>query len=107
LQREPNTGLALLAELEAAQHQDPDFDAELNELRPVLEGQAVVHEVEARRWVEALALALQASLLLRSGSPMADAFCTSRIGGDHGNAYGTLPRDFELGTLIGRAWQDG
>ena len=104
LQREPHTGRALLAELEAAQNVDPDLDTEIAELRPVLEGQTVPSEVEARRWVEALALALQASLLLRNDSPMAAAFCSTRIGGDHGNAYGTLPRDFELGSLIGRAW---
>ena len=48
--------------------------------------------------------ALQGSLLLRNGSPMADAFCTTRIGGDHGLAYGTLPRDFDLGVLMARAW---
>lgn len=104
LQREPHTGGALLAELEAAQNVDPDLDTEIAELRPVLEGRTVPGEVEARRWVEALALALQASLLLRNDSPMAAAFCSTRIGGDHGNAYGTLPRDFELGSLIGRAW---
>lgn len=104
LQREPHTGRAVLAELEAAQNVDPDLDAEIAELRPVLEGRTVPGEVEARRWVEALALALQASLLLRNDSPMAAAFCSTRVGGDHGNAYGTLPRDFELGSLIGRAW---
>jgi len=107
LQREPQTGRALLAELEAALQLDPDLDAEIAELRPVLEGRSVPGEVEARRWVEALALALQASLLLRNGSPMAAAFCSTRIGGDHGNAYGTLPRDFELGALIERAWRVG
>jgi len=104
LQREPHTGRALLAELESALQLDPDLDVEIAELRPVLEGHRAPGEVEARRWVEALALALQASLLLRNGSPMAAAFCATRIGGDHGNAYGTLPRDFELGALIRRAW---
>jgi len=104
LQREPQTGQALLAELEAARHLDPDFDAELKELRPVLVGEAEVPQVEARRWVEALALALQASLLLRNGSPMAEPFFCSRIGGDHGNALGTLSRDFDFGALIARAW---
>ena len=101
---EPQTGQALLAELDAASHLDPDFDAELKALRPVLVGEAQVPEVEARRWVEALALALQASLLLRNGSPIAEPFCCSRIGGDHGNALGTLSRDFNLGPLIARAW---
>ena len=104
LQREPQCGQALLAELELALHLDPDFDAELNSLRRVLEGTAEMAEVEARRWVEAFALSLQASLLLRSGSPVAEAFCTSRIAGDHGNAYGTMSRDFDFAQLISRAW---
>lgn len=106
LAKDADTGRALLAELEGALHLDPDFDAELKELRPVLQGEASVPEAEARRWVEAIALALQASLLLRSDSPMADAFCTTRIGGDHGLAYGTLPRDFDLHALMARAWPD-
>ncbi len=103
LAREPETGLALLAELDTAYHLDPDYDAHVHSLRAVLNGQAQVHEVEARRWVEALALALQACVLLSSASPMAEAFCTSRLAGDHGNVYGTLSRDFDLGRLIERA----
>jgi putative acyl-CoA dehydrogenase len=104
LQREPQCGQVLLAELELAQHLDPDFDAELNSLRRVLEGTGEMAEVEARRWVEAFALSLQAGLLLRNGSPMAEAFCTSRIAGDHGNAYGTMSRDFDFAQLMNRAW---
>lgn len=104
LQREPQCGQVLLAELEVAQHLDPDFDAELNSLRRVLEGTGEMAEVEARRWVEAFALSLQAGLLLRNGSPMAEAFCTSRIAGDHGNAYGTMSRDFDFAQLMNRAW---
>ncbi len=49
-------------------------------------------EAEARRICECLALALQASLLLRfSPVPIADAFCASRLEGDGGRAFGTLP----------------
>jgi putative acyl-CoA dehydrogenase len=49
-------------------------------------------EGQARRLAEKTALALQASLLLRhSSSALADAFCASRLGGDGGYAFGTLP----------------
>jgi putative acyl-CoA dehydrogenase len=49
-------------------------------------------ECEARRFAERLALALQASLLIRFSPPaISDAFCASRIEGDAGRAFGTLP----------------
>ena len=39
-----------------------------------------------------MALALQASLLVRYGdAAVADAFCASRLSGDWGHAFGTLP----------------
>jgi putative acyl-CoA dehydrogenase len=53
---------------------------------------ADVREPDARRLSERLALALQASLLIRfSPAPVADAFCASRLGGDWGHSFGTLP----------------
>ena len=46
----------------------------------------------ARRLVERMALPLQGSLLVRYGDPaVADAFCATRLDGDWGNAFGTLP----------------
>jgi putative acyl-CoA dehydrogenase len=49
-------------------------------------------EEEARRLVELLALAVQASLLVRFGRPeVAEAFAASRLEGDWGRTYGTLP----------------
>ena len=49
-------------------------------------------ETRARRIVERMALALQGSLLVRHAPPaVADAFCASRLAGDGGLQYGTLP----------------
>jgi putative acyl-CoA dehydrogenase len=49
-------------------------------------------ETRARGLVERMALALQASLLIRFGDPaVADAFCATRIEGNWGHAFGTLP----------------
>ncbi len=49
-------------------------------------------EFRARGLVERMAVALQASLLVRHGDPaVADAFCASRLDGEHGEAFGTLP----------------
>ena len=61
-------------------------------------------EVAARgSLVERLALALQASLLLRAGSPMAAAFCASRLRQRHGLAFGTLPHDTGFAAILDRA----
>jgi len=46
----------------------------------------------------------QAALLLRSGSPMAEAFCYSRLGGAHGWTFGTLdPAEIDTAPLLQRA----
>jgi putative acyl-CoA dehydrogenase len=61
-------------------------------------------ETRARTFVEQLALAFQASLLLRYSEPaVAETFCASRLGGDHGYAFGTLPRGVEFDKIIDRA----
>ena len=60
-------------------------------------------EARARRLVERLGLALQASLLVRYGDPaVADAFCASRLNGEGGLAYGTLPRRVDSAAIVER-----
>jgi putative acyl-CoA dehydrogenase len=60
-------------------------------------------EVRARVIVEHMGLALQASLLMRHGDPaVAEAFCRSRLDGEHGRAYGTLPADVDFKGIIER-----
>jgi putative acyl-CoA dehydrogenase len=60
-------------------------------------------ELRARRVVETMALALQGSLLVRFGDPaVADAFCASRLGGDGGLEYGTLPAGTDFAAIIER-----
>ena len=60
-------------------------------------------EARARRLTEALAVVLQGSLLVRYGGPaVADAFAVSRLGGDWGGAFGTLPAGVDTGTIIKR-----
>ena len=72
-------------------------------LLPMLDGHSAPAEAGARALVERLALALQAAVLLRAGSPIAPAFCRSRLGGAHGLAFGTLPDDTDFGPLLARA----
>lgn len=104
LGREPDTAAALLAELDAAVGMDAAFDARAQALRPLLLGTTSAAECDGRRVTEDLALALQASVLLRAGSPIADAFCRSRLGGQHGLALGTLPTDTPFECLLARAF---
>ncbi len=100
LAREPEAGAALLAEIEAARGLHTALDAALAALPANL---ANADEAGARLLVERIALALQASVLLRAGSPVADAFCRSRLGGAHGFAMGTLPSELATGAAIERA----
>ncbi len=89
LAKEPDTAPALLEELESAAGVDPRYDEHLAGLRTEL---AAPTEAGARRLAESIALALQASLMIRfAASELADAFVASRLGGDHGGAFGTLP----------------
>jgi len=60
-------------------------------------------ELRARSLVERMALALQASLLVRYGDEaVADAFCASRLEGDWGNAFGTLPAGVDHARIVER-----
>ena len=58
----------------------------------------------ARRVVEDLGMALQASLLVRHApAAVSDAFCSSRLGGQAGRAYGTLPAGVDANAIVDRA----
>ena len=104
LGREPDTAEALFAELALSRGADARLDAAVASLRQQL---AETDQVGARRLVERMALALQASLLVRHAPhPVADAFCASRLGGDWGHAFGTLPAGTGLETILERALPD-
>jgi putative acyl-CoA dehydrogenase len=104
--REPAGLPAFLGECELAAGADARFDAHLTKLRDRLGtlGSEGDPQFQARRIVEELALALQASLLVRhSPAAVADAFC-ARLNGDGGRAYGTLPASVDAGAIIDRAY---
>ncbi|WP_405013483.1 acyl-CoA dehydrogenase family protein [Kitasatospora sp. NBC_01539] len=101
--RHPATVAALLTELDAAAGADRRLDAATAALRKQL-GDLTDLEYRTRRLVEQMALALQGSLLVRYGDPaVADAFCASRLGGDHGGAFGTLPAGVDTAAVLDRA----
>ncbi len=103
--REPETRTALMDELEAATGMHAALDVQIASLRHALSDLADA-EAGARFLVERVALALQASVLLRAGSPVADAFCRSRLAGNHGLVFGTLPGDAGFSALMARALPD-
>jgi putative acyl-CoA dehydrogenase len=49
-------------------------------------------------------LVLQGSLLVRHApAAVADAFCASRLAGDWGYAFGTLPTNVDTASIVERA----
>ncbi|MGZ5333782.1 MAG: DNA alkylation response protein, partial [Solirubrobacterales bacterium] len=78
------------------------FDAYVEELREDLTDMTEI-ETRARGLVERMALSHQGSLLLRFGDEaVADAFCASRLAGDWGGAFGTLPAGTDFARIIER-----
>jgi len=104
IDRDPDALQPVLREIEMAKGMDPHLDATIGWLRGAA-GQRERMEGIARRLVETLALALQASLLLRfSPACVSQAFCASRLGRDWGFAFGTLGPQVEFRKIIERSW---
>jgi putative acyl-CoA dehydrogenase len=100
--RNPQSVEAFLAEVAEGAAADPRLEAAAAALRDELSDLEAI-ESRARRVVERMALALQASLLVRYGDQAtADAFCASRVGGESGLAFGTLPPGVDFGRIIER-----
>ncbi|MGP4003839.1 acyl-CoA dehydrogenase family protein [Streptomyces sp. 8N706] len=106
LAKEPTALDAFLAEVDAAAGTDHRLDAAVARVRAALPRLTDPDgaQLHARRLAEEMALVLQGSLLVRHSHPaVADAFCASRLGGDWGNAFGTLPAGTDLGPILDRA----
>ncbi len=101
--KDPVSLEAFWAEVDQASGADARLDAYAAEVRREL-ARASDLEGRARRLVERLALALQGSLLVRHApAEVADAFCASRLAGDWGHAFGTLPGGLALPAILDRA----
>jgi len=108
LVREPDGLTAFIAECELAGGADARLDAHLSRVRERVQalrgGDGEQAQFGARRLAEDLALALQGSLLVRHApSAVADAFCASRLAGESGRAYGTLPAGVDARAIVERA----
>ena len=103
MQRESETLEAFLNEIAQAHGANARLDAFADELTRRLTNPAGLEPV-ARRVVEMMAFALQASLLARySSSAIADAFCATRLDGDWGRAFGTMPQALDTQAIVDRA----
>ncbi|WP_031507920.1 acyl-CoA dehydrogenase family protein [Streptomyces megasporus] len=106
LTKEPASLDAVLAEADAASGADARLDAAVAGVRTMLPElkDPVTAQLRARVLAERLALVLQGSLLVRHSHPaVADAFCASRLGGEWGHAFGTLPPGADLDAILTRA----
>ena len=93
---------ALHAELAPARRAHAGLDAFAAQLFVRIEEAS--NEIEARRLAQDIALAVQAALLAQHAPDFVlDAFCRSRLAGDWGHAFGTLPANIEFDALIARA----
>jgi putative acyl-CoA dehydrogenase len=108
--KEPDGLPAFLAECELALGLDRRLDEHLDRVRAEAAAAFRLREREggagflARRVVEDLAVALQASLLVRfSPDAVADAFCAARLSGQGGRVYGTLPAGVDAAAIVDRA----
>ena len=102
LTREPASAEAMFSELDRARGADSRLDDAVIGLKA---GLCDLDDVEARarRLVERMALVLQGSLLVRHApTAVADAFCASRLAGDWGHAFGTLPRGVDTAAVLSR-----
>jgi putative acyl-CoA dehydrogenase len=96
--KEPEGVVAFMEECELARGANAHLDAHLDALKQMQPDQHT-----ARRTVEDLGFAFQASLLVRHAPPVvSDAFCAARLG-DSGRAYGTLPAGIDVRAIVDRA----
>ncbi|MFL6157499.1 MAG: acyl-CoA dehydrogenase family protein [Marmoricola sp.] len=107
LGREPASLEALMAELALSSGADPRLDAAIGRLGNELTDLEDI-ETRSRSLVEQMALVLQGSLLVRHApAAVADAFCATRLDGQGGFAFGTLPAGTDFTAILDRALPEG
>jgi len=101
--KSPESVPAFLDEVRTAKGGDRRLDRAIDRLEAELR-HPEEHEARARRIVERMAIAMQASLIIRhSPAAVADAFCATRLGDEGGGAYGSLPAGLDQRAIVARA----
>ena len=102
LKRGPDVAAALHHELLPARGQHSAFERFVVSLPERIEDFS--EECDARRLAQDVALAVQGALLAQHAPPAVfDVFCRSRLAGDWGQSFGTLPAGVDFDTIINRA----
>ena len=102
LSQSPQAGEMFLDELKRARGANAALDHAIGDVERQLK-QTPIEQSDARRFVEGLALALQAALLVQHAPAfISDAFCAARLG-DAGLAYGALSEKVDNAAIIARA----
>jgi putative acyl-CoA dehydrogenase len=103
--KEPEGLPAFMAEVELASGANAHLDAHVAALKARIAGLANGDpQWSARRIVEDMGVALQASLLVRNAPAfVSDAFCVARLGDERSTTYGTLPAGVDAKAIIDRA----
>ncbi|MEX0406946.1 isovaleryl-CoA dehydrogenase [Aquibium sp. LZ166] len=103
LQKTPDAMDAYMAEIAPALSDDRRLAAAARALEEEFTDRGEM-EHRARRLVERMMTVLQGAVLVRHApAAVADAFCATRLGGDWGHAFGTLPRGVDARAIAERA----
>ena len=102
LKKVPQAAEAFLAEIGSLRPANTELSATLGDIKTMIsEG---VEESAARKVVETMALALQASLMLRRTDPCCgELFTATRLAGNWGRTLGTLPSGTDTARIIDAA----
>jgi len=104
LQREPESVAALLEEIARGGGRMKQAAAEI--FKSIEDAETL--ETRARRIVETIAVALTASLMTQhAGQAAAETYCATRLEGDWGRNFGTLPAGAHFGEILLRARLSG
>jgi putative acyl-CoA dehydrogenase len=97
---------AFFAEIAREVGGNPHLDASAESLEHFVRSNETGEE-QARALVEEMALVFSAALVVRhSPAVVADAFCRTRLGGEWGRTFGTLPAGVDAAAILERAFPE-
>jgi len=103
--RDPGSIEALLERVSSQRHAHEDMARRIDEVRQMLDTPDKAPQ-QARRLTENLALCLQASILIEADSPVAEAFCRTRLTAGSAGLYGTLPQGINDKAIVERTFPE-
>ncbi|RFF30399.1 acyl-CoA dehydrogenase family protein [Wenzhouxiangella sediminis] len=102
-QRDPGSMDALLGHLEPHRGDHDGIAGRLDTVKRLMDRPDEAPQ-QARVLTEALALCLQATVLIEAGSPLAEAFCEARLTPRGAGLHGSLPAGVDRTAIVERAF---